>query len=251
MNLKNKVVVITGAAGGMGRVTVEKVLNFGGKVVGLDINIDSLQALKEQYKEDLLVIKTDITSEESVNSSVQQAVKTYGQVDVLVNIAGIAQAATEIENVTLEDWYRILNINTTSVFLTSRAVVPFMKKKRQGVIINIASISAERPRPGLNAYIASKGATISLTKALAIELAPYNIRVNAINPGPADTQMLGEFTATGTNVEEAKENIFKKSVPLGRLIIPEDIANSIVYLSSDLATMITGSVLNVDGGRGI
>lgn len=144
-----------------------------------------------------------------------------------------------------------MRVNSTAPFLTCRAAVPYMKKQGNGVIVNIASISMVRPRPGLNAYIASKGATVSFSQALAIELAEYGIRVNVVNPGPADTNMLAQFSAKEADVEATKDSIFKKSVPLGRLIKPIDIANSLVYLCSKEAAIVTGSVLNVDGGRGI
>jgi len=251
MDLTNKVAIITGAGGGMGQAVIQQFLEKGAKVTAVDINVDSIAHLPEEYPNHLTVVKANLTDEESVAGLIQTTVDTYQQVDVLVNVAGIAQSATDIENVSLKEWERIMAINTTAVFLTCRAVVPFMKKQKNGSIINVASISAERPRPGLNAYIASKGAAISLTKALAIELAPHNIRVNGINPGPSDTQMLGEFAAAGSDVNESKENTFLKSVPLGKLITPEDIAHTAVYLSSDLAKMITGSIVNVDGGRGL
>lgn len=251
MKVDNKVAIVTGAGGGMGKVVVEQFLEQGAKVAGIDIQVDGLSELEARYPGQLLVIKGNLTDEQSVEDAVKKTAELFGQVDVLANVAGIAQAATDIEKVSLKDWERIMSINSTAVFLTSRAVVPYMKQQNSGSIINIASVSVDRPRPGLNAYVASKGATISLTKALAIELAPYNIRVNAINPGPADTKMLGEFTAAGSDEGEAKENIFRKSVPLGDLITPEAIANCVLYLSSDLAKMMTGSVVNVDGGRGI
>lgn len=246
-----KVAIVTGASGGMGKEVVEQFLKQGDRVGAVDLRVEGLQKLKASYPEQLLVIQCNLIEEQSVEQAVQRIFEQFGQIDVLANVAGIAQAATDIEDVSLADWQRIMAINSTAVFLTSRAVVPFMKKQNSGSIVNIASVSVDRPRPGLNAYIASKGATISLTKALAIELAPYHIRVNAINPGPADTKMLGEFTASGSDEGQTKEEIFRKSVPLGELITPEAIANCVVYLSSDLAKMMTGSVVNVDGGRGI
>lgn len=251
MDLSNKVAIITGAGGGMGQVVIQKFLERGAKVSAVDINVDAIGELAEKYPDQLLVTTANLTDEDSVNGLVQKTVDTYKQVDILLNVAGVAQSAKNIEDVSLAEWERIMAINSTAVFLTSKAVVPFMKQKNRGSIINVASVSVDRPRPGLNAYVASKGAAISLTKALAIELAPYNIRVNAINPGPADTKMLAEFVPAGGDQSEAKENTFRSSVPLGRLITPEDIANCAVYLSSDLAQMMTGSVVNVDGGRGI
>nr|WP_251047965.1 glucose 1-dehydrogenase [Planococcus sp. ISL-109] len=251
IQLNGKTAVITGAGGGMGKAAVETFLQSGANVAALDIRTDSLQKLKQQFNDQLLVIDSNLTEQASVEAAFQKIHDTYGRIDVLANVAGIAQSATDIEDVSLDMWQRIFAINTTAVFLTSRAAVPYMKQQQAGSIINVASISVERPRPGLNAYIASKGATVSLTKALAIELAPYKIRVNCINPGPSDTEMLGEFTAAGADVEDMKENTFRKSVPLGELIQPQDIANTLLYMSSDLAKMMTGSVVNVDGGRGI
>ncbi|MDN7247112.1 glucose 1-dehydrogenase [Planococcus shenhongbingii] len=251
MDLANKVAIITGAGGGMGGEVIRKFLEKGAKVSAVDINVDAIAELEEKYPEHLLVTKADLTDEGSVNAVVQKTVDTYQKVDILLNVAGMAQSAKNIEDVSLKEWEQIMAINSTAVFLTSKAVVPFMKEKNEGSIINVASVSVDRPRPGLNAYVASKGATISFTKALAIELAPYNIRVNAINPGPADTKMLAEFVPAGGDEGDVKENTFLKSVPLGRLITPEDIANCAIYLSSDLAEIITGSVVNVDGGRGI
>jgi 3-oxoacyl-[acyl-carrier protein] reductase len=249
MRLKDKVAIITGAAGGMGKRTVERFLEEGGLVAAVDLSSEALQTLGEDAR--ILKIQADITSEADVNQLVEKTVQHYGRVDTLVNVAGIAQAATPIEDVTVEMWDRLLSVNTKALFLTSKAVIPTMKAQRKGAIINIASISAVRPRPGLNAYITSKGAALAFTQALAIELADHNIRVNAINPGPADTGMLAQFVAKDVDVDEAKETIFKKSVPLGELIQPNDIANAIVYLASEEASKVTGAIFNIDGGRGL
>ncbi|ANU18782.1 3-ketoacyl-ACP reductase [Planococcus plakortidis] len=251
IRLDGKTAIITGAGGGMGKAAVERFLESGANVAALDIRTESLGELKKRYQEKLLVIDSNLTEQASVEAAFKEINEAYGRIDILANVAGIAQSATDIEEVSLEMWERIFSINTKAVFLTSRAAVPYMKRQGSGAILNVASISVERPRPGLNAYIASKGATVSLTKALAIELAPHHIRVNCVNPGPSDTQMLGEFTAAGADVESMKENTFRKSVPLGDLIQPQDIANALLYMSSDLARMMTGSVVNVDGGRGI
>lgn len=246
MRLENEVFVVTGAKGGMGRETVKRFLEEGAYVAAVDLNVDGMEK-----SDRLLPIAANLTSEADVARIFQEVKRVFGRVDGLVNIAGIAQAATQIEEVSLADWEKLMSVNATSLFLTCREAVPYMKQQGEGVIVNIASISMVRPRPGLNAYIASKGAAVSFSQALAIELADYGIRVNVVNPGPADTNMLGQFTSKNADVEAAKENIFKKSVPLGRLINPIDIANSLVYLCSKEASIVTGSVLNVDGGRGI
>ncbi|MED3551001.1 glucose 1-dehydrogenase [Cytobacillus praedii] len=246
MRLEKEVFVVTGAKGGMGRETVKRFLEEGAYVAAVDLNIDGIE-----QSDRLLPIAANLTSEADVARLFQEVKRVFGHVNGLVNIAGIAQAATQIEEVSLADWEKLMSVNATSLFLTCREAVPYMKQQGEGVIVNIASISMVRPRPGLNAYIASKGAAVSFSQALAIELADYGIRVNVVNPGPADTNMLGQFTSKNADVEATKENIFKKSVPLGRLINPIDIANSLVYLCSKEASIVTGSVLNVDGGRGI
>ncbi|MBL4952772.1 glucose 1-dehydrogenase [Neobacillus sp. YIM B02564] len=246
MRLENEVFVVTGAQGGMGKETVKRFLEEGAIVVAVDLNVDGVEE-----SDQLLPIAADLTKEEEVTNVFSTAVANFNRIDGLVNLAGIAQPATPIEEVSLADWEKIIRVNATAPFLTCRAAVPYMKKNRGGVIVNIASISMVRPRPGLNAYIASKGALVSFTQALAIELAEYGIRVNVVNPGPADTDMLGGFTAKEQDFEIIKESVFKKSVPMGRLIEPIDIANSLVYLCSKEASIVTGAVLNVDGGRGI
>ncbi|WP_264741188.1 SDR family NAD(P)-dependent oxidoreductase [Cytobacillus firmus] len=246
MRLENEVFVITGAQGGMGKETVKRFLEEGAFVAAVDINVDGVEE-----SDRLLPIAADLTNEEDVAKVFSAANEKFDRIEGLVNIAGIAQPVTPIEEVSLTDWEKIMRVNATALFLTCRAAVPYMKKQGNGVIVNIASISMVRPRPGLNAYIASKGAAVSFSQALAIELAEYGIRVNVVNPGPADTNMLGQFTSRDADIEVMKESVFRKSVPLGRLINPNDIANSLVYLCSKEAAIVTGSVINVDGGRGI
>lgn len=246
MRLKNEVFVLTGASGGMGKATVDRFLEEGAYVAALDLNVDSIEKTER-----LLPIAVDLTKEEEVAKAFAEINETFGRITGLVNIAGIAQPATPIEDVTLKEWEKIMSVNATAPFLTCREVTPYLKKQGEGVIINISSISMVRPRPGLNAYVASKGAVVSFSQALAIELAQYGIRVNVVNPGPADTNMLGQFSAKDADIEATKDAIFKKSVPLGKLIQPIDIANALVYLCSKEAAIVTGSLLNVDGGRGI
>lgn len=253
MRLKDKVIIITGAGGGMGLHTLKSFINEGAQVIGVDLNIEHVE--KEVQLSDAedkhMAYACDITDEQKVNDLAAEVLHKYGRIDSLINLAGIAQQATPIEEVSIDQWHRLMNINTTSAFLLTKAVVPSMKKANKGSILNIGSIAALRPRPGLNAYIASKGALLSFTKALALELAPHHIRVNAINPGPADTQMLGEFAAKDANPDNVKKDIFASSVPLGRLIVPEDITSAAIYLCSDEAEIVTGSIFNIDGGRGL
>ncbi|GGC76430.1 3-ketoacyl-ACP reductase [Thalassobacillus devorans] len=248
MNLENHAIVVTGANGGMGLSIVERLLEKGARVTACDIQTDKLEELDHDR---LLVKGGNMLEEEQVEAIFREANDQFGKVDGLVNAAGIAQKATPIESVSLDEWRKLMDINTTMLFLTCREAAKYMKQNKHGSIVNIASISVVRPRPGLQSYIASKGAAESFSKALAIELAEHQVRVNTIHPGPCDTNMLGQFAADGTDVEQAKETVFKQSVPMGELLTPTDIAASVAFLLTDEAKMVTGAVLNVDGGRGL
>ncbi|WP_082235440.1 SDR family NAD(P)-dependent oxidoreductase [Halobacillus massiliensis] len=248
MNLENHAIVVTGANGGMGISIVERLLEKGAMVTACDIQTDKLQELSHER---LLVIKGNMLDEFQVEKIFQESNDTFGKIDGLVNSAGIAQQAAPIESVSLSEWRKLIDINTTMLFLTCREAAKYMKSNQKGSIVNIASISAVRPRPGLQSYIASKGAAESFSKALAIELAEHKVRVNTVHPGPCDTSMLGQFAAAGTDVDQAKETIFKQSVPMGELVTPKDIAASVSFLLTDEAMMVTGAVLHVDGGRGL
>ncbi|MGG0657366.1 SDR family NAD(P)-dependent oxidoreductase [Rummeliibacillus pycnus] len=248
MNLNNKVIIVTGAAGGMGRAIVSQLLEQGAYVVGIDL---SEKLLNQTKHPNYTVQAGNVLDETRIAEIFSQTFEKYGKIDGLVNALGIAQSATPIEEVSIEQWQKIMDINVKSLFITSKEAVRYMKSKNPGSIVTIGSISAVRPRPGLQAYVASKGAAESFSRALAIELAPYAIRVNTINPGPSDTNMLGQFTASGADVEATKKEIFIDSIPLGKLIEPEDIANAVSYLISDQSKMVTGATLNVDGGRGL
>ena len=251
--LQGKTALVTGAASGMGKATAKLFAAEGANVVLADLNKEAaVQVALELPDGRGHAVQVDVADDESVAALIQETVAVFGAPDVLVNCAGVPQAFTPIEELTLEQWDRIMSVNAKSLYLTARHAVPHMKAKARGSIINIASIAGIRARPGLNAYCASKGAAIMLSKALAIELAPYQIRVNVINPGPAETPMLGKFiNGDEQEVEAGKKDIFISSVPLGMLIQPEDIAQAALYLASDLSRIVTGEVMNVDGGRGI
>jgi 3-oxoacyl-[acyl-carrier protein] reductase len=253
MLLQDKVAIITGAGGGMGRAIALAFAQEGALVQAADINAEAaFETVKLIPEKNASAVKVDVSDAESVQNIIEMAVSHYGRIDFVVNCAGLAQAFTPIEELQESEWDRLLNVNLKSVFLTAKYAVPYLKKQKQGAIVNIASIAAERARPGLNAYCASKGAVVTLTKALALELAPFGIRVNAINPGPANTDMLGKFIpGSGGETEQQKQEIFLSSIPLGKLIEPDDIAQAALYLCSPLADKVTGTILNVDGGRGI
>ncbi|MFP3388794.1 SDR family oxidoreductase [Brevibacillus sp. SIMBA_040] len=251
--LQGKTAIVTGAASGMGKAIAKLFADQGAQVVLADLNKAAAQQVAQELPEGKgHAVQTDVADDQSVAAVVQETITVFGSIDVLVNCAGVPQAFTPIEELSLEQWDKIMSVNTKSIYLTTRHVVPHMKAASKGSIINIASIAGIRARPGLNAYCASKGAAIMLSKALAIELAPNQIRVNVINPGPAETPMLGKFiSGDEAQVEAGKKDIFISSVPLGMLIQPEDIAQAALYLASDLSKIVTGEVMNVDGGRGI
>ncbi|WP_113928375.1 SDR family NAD(P)-dependent oxidoreductase [Bacillus sp. P14.5] len=248
MQLQDKSIVVTGAGGGMGLAVVKLLLEKGAKVIASDLNTQELDSIQSDQ---LAVYEGDMLDEPFVQYVFAEGNARFGSISGLVNAAGIAQKATPIEDVTLDEWNRLVNVNTTLLFLTCKEAAIYMKQQGYGSIINVASISAVRPRPGLQAYIASKGGAESFTRALAIELAAHQVRVNTVHPGPCDTNMLEQFAAEGTDIDEVKDTIFKQSVPLGKLLKPTDIAHSIAFLLSDEAEMITGATLNIDGGRGI
>ena len=248
MKLTDKVVVVTGAGGGMGKAIVSQLLERGAVVIGIDLSVDSLKDIQQP---NFVAKEANVLDEQKVSEIFAEINEEHGKIDGLVNALGIAQSQTPIEEVSLEQWHRLMDINATSLFITCKQAVKYMKPKNKGSIVTIASISAVRPRPGLQSYIASKGAAESFSRAMAIELAPHSIRVNVIHPGPADTKMLGQFAGENADVDAMKNEVFKKSVPLGELIQPEDIAGAVVYLLSDIAKMVTGATLHVDGGRGL
>lgn len=249
MSMRNKTIIVTGAGGGMGKAVVQLLLQGGATVVGCDINSDALA--ESESNERFLAVECNLLDEQKVKELFKKSVKRFGEINGLVNAAGIAQSSTPIEEVSLKDWHHLMNINMTMIFLTCREAATYMKQSQKGSIVNVGSVSTTRPRPGLQAYIASKGAVESFSKALALELAPENIRVNTLHPGPCDTNMLGQFAGKDADIDEMKDTVFKQSVPLGKLLTPNDIAQSAKFLLSDESSMVTGSVFHVDGGRSV
>lgn len=257
MKLANRVAIITGAGSGMGRASAVLFSQEGAKVAIVDINDETGQETLGLVKEkggEAIFIRADISKSSDVENMVKTTVDTYARLDILFNNAGIPMAFTPIEEVKEDLWDRMFAINVKSIFLACKYAVPIMKKQGGGVIINTASIIGVRPRPGLNAYLASKGAAITLTKGLAIELAPNKIRVNCINPVATDTPMFPYFIddsgARDAKYEEGLKR-FIATIPLGRLATAEDIARAALFLASDESAFITGVGLDVDGGRAI
>jgi 3-oxoacyl-[acyl-carrier protein] reductase len=249
MSLEDKAAAITGAGSGMGRATAELFARRGASVAVVDVDAEAARETADAVETaggNAVPIEADVSRAAEVEAFVDRTVEAFGSIDVLHNNAGIPMESTPVEDVTEETWDRIQDVNLKSAFLGAKYAVPHMREQGGGVILNTASTAGIRPRTGLSAYSASKGGMIALTKQLAYELADADIRVNAICPVATDTDMLPEFTSEGLSVEDMADTI-----PMGRLAKPEDIAEAAAYLASDGAEMVTGTALEVDGGRDI
>ncbi len=249
MRHEDRSVVVTGAGSGMGRATARRFAAEGANVLVADIDADAADETVELIKgSDGSAVShvADVSDAGDVESMIDRATEEFGGLDVLHNNAGIPQESTPVGDVTEETWDRIQDINLKSAFLGAKHGVSELRKADGGVIINTASTAAIRPRTGLSAYVASKAGMVGLTKQLAHELADDGIRVNAVCPVATDTPMLQEFAAGDLSVGSMQETI-----PMGRLAEPEDVAAAATFLASDDAEMITGTALEVDGGRDI
>jgi 3-oxoacyl-[acyl-carrier protein] reductase len=244
MRLKGKVAVVTGGASGFGEGIVRRFASEGARVVIADLNGEAAQRLAKDI--DGLAVRADISQGADVKMLAKAAADCFGDIDILVNNAGIGHRPQPLDTLPEDMFDRILAVNAKSVFLAAREIVPRMKARKQGVILNIASTGGVSPRPNLTWYNASKGWMIAATRAMAVELAPFGIRVNAINPVAGETPLLSTFMGEDTPEIRAK---FLASIPIGRFSTPQDIAAAACFLCSDEASMITGVALEVDGGR--
>ena len=244
MRLKDKIAIVTGGASGFGEGIVRRFANEGARVAIADLNGDAAQTLAKDI--DGIAVRTDVSNGTDVKTLVKAVSDKWGRVDLLVNNAGIGHRPQPLDTLPEETFDRILNVNAKSVYLTAREIVPLMKVRKYGAIVNIASTGGVSPRPNLTWYNASKGWMITATRAMAVELAPFGIRVNAINPVAGETPLLSTFMGEDTPEIRAK---FLASIPIGRFSTPEDIAATACFLCSDEASMITGVALEVDGGR--
>jgi 3-oxoacyl-[acyl-carrier protein] reductase len=249
VRLLDKVAVVTGSGSGMGQASALLFAQEGAKIAVADIDGDGARRTVELIKDkggEAISIEADVSKALDVSRMIKTTVDAFGKLDVLFNNAGYPMVPTPVENVEEALWDKIMAVNVKAIFLGVKYTVPVMKQQGGGVIINTASISGVRPRPGQSPYSTSKGAAILLTKALAIELAPYKIRVNCINPTATETPMLPKLGATQKTVKG-----IVSTIPLGRLAQPKDVAYGALYLASDESSMVTGIALDVDGGRGI
>ena len=245
MRLANRIAIVTGAARGIGLSTAERLGQEGATVVMTDIDVANLTtAVGGLADKNLRVfaIKCDVSSRNDVESMVKETETKFGRVDILVNNAGIGGRAAPIEQVTDDDWGVMMAINLKSAFLCCQAVIPGMKLRRYGRIINVASIAGKEGNANMIPYSTAKAGVIGLTKALAREVALDGIYVNAISPAVIETPILEQLTP-----EQVK--ILVQRIPLGRAGKPEEVASLIAWLASDEASFTTGQCLDISGGR--
>lgn len=244
MRLDGKVAIITGGGSGFGKGMAERFAVEGAKVLVADLNADAAGDVAKAINGK--AIKTDVANAADVKAMFDTAISSFGKVDILINNAGVTHLPAPMESVSEDDFDRVVAVNMKAIYLAAREIIPAMKKQGSGAILNIASTAGLSPRPNLNWYNASKGWVITATKAMAVELAPAGIRVNALCPVAGETPLLKSFMGEDTPEMRAK---VLATIPIGRFSTAEDMANAALYLCSDEASMITGVALEVDGGR--
>jgi 3-oxoacyl-[acyl-carrier protein] reductase len=247
--LQGKIALITGAGSGFGEGMARRFAAEGARVAAVDVRADQARRVAGEIGGGAIAVEADVASGADVARAVERTIAEFGVPDIVVNNAGITHRNRPILEVDEPTFDRIFAVNVKSIFNMVRAVVPQMRDKGGGVILNVGSTAGMRPRPGLTWYNASKGAVNLVSKSLAVELAPWRIRVNALCPVMGVTGLLADFMG----VEDTPENRskFLATIPLGRLSQPEDIAAAALFLASDEAAFITGVELPVDGGRTI
>jgi|APFre7841882654_1041346.scaffolds.fasta_scaffold07478_1 NAD(P)-dependent dehydrogenase (short-subunit alcohol dehydrogenase family) len=251
--LSNRVAIITGGARGIGKGIALKFADEGCSIVIADVLVNEAGKTVEQISQkgrEAIFVQCDVSKSRQVQDLVDQTINRFGKVDILVNNAGIAGAVKSIVDVSEEEWDRLLAINLKGVFLCCKAVVPYMKKKGYGKIINISSSAAVAPPAPVIHYSASKTGVLGLTRDLALELAPLNICVNAILPGVIPTDIYDDLQVfpPGVKKEDAFAEMGKMFAPMQRLGTPEDIAGAALFLASDLSAYVTGDRIIVAGG---
>ncbi len=249
MRLEGKTAIVTGSGSGFGEGIAKTFAREGANVVVNDVNTDGGERVAAEITDaggTASFVNADVTRAGDMAGLVGHANDTHGGLHILVNNAGVAHKRKSMLDVTEDELDRILAVNVKGLYHTANAAIPVMRASGGGAIVNIASTAAVRPRPGLTWYNASKGAVTTLTKSMAVELAEDGIRVNAVNPVAGETPLLPTFL--GEDTPENRE-AFRQTVPLGRFSTPQDVANAVLFLASDEASLITGVCMEIDGGR--
>jgi 3-oxoacyl-[acyl-carrier protein] reductase len=251
MKLADRVAIVTGGGSGIGAASALAFAREGARVLIADLDEAAAKKTVESIERagvPAIGARCDVTRAADTQAVVEQALAAWGRLDIFFANAGVPQWKTDVEDVEEKDFDRIMNVNVKGVWLGAKYALPVMKRARRGVFLITASTAGIRPRPGGQVYAASKGAVITLTKALALEVAGHGVRVVAIAPVATHTPMLPTFM-NRKEVDAESLAAYVKTVPLGRLNQPEDLARTAVFLASDDAAMITGSCVEVDGGR--
>ena len=248
-SLQGKVAIVTGAASGFGRSIAQEFVRQRARVVVADRNGAAVEAFARELGSAASASVCDVAKKWDVENTVNTCVEVFGVPDIVVNNAGVSHRNQPMLDVDEETFDRVFSVNVKSLFHMARAVVPLMRGRKSGVILNVGSVAGIRPRPGLTWYNGSKGAINVLSKSMAVELAPDNIRVNAICPVMSATGMLEEVMGMPDTPENRRK--FTSTIPLGRFCDPMDVARVAVFLASDAATFLTGLEMPVDGGRSV
>lgn len=249
MRLQGKTALVTGAASGFGRGIAETFAREGARVAIVDLNAEGAREVAAAIGGAAIALTCDVSKAEDVNRAVKDTRAAFGGLDIVVNNAGWTNPNRPLMETDEATFRKIYDINVLSIFHMVKAMVPHWRAEGGGVMINIGSTAGIRPRPGLTWYNSSKGAVNLMSRSLAAELAPDNIRVNCIAPVMGATALLEQFMGVPDTPENRAK--FVATIPLGRMSTPRDIANAALYLASDEADFITGVVLEVDGGRTI
>ncbi|MCA1951547.1 MAG: glucose 1-dehydrogenase [Hyphomicrobiales bacterium] len=246
MRLKDKVAIVTGAAQGFGAGIAQVFAREGAKVICCDLNGEGAEKMAESLMNGSVGMACDVSRLADARAVAARALAAFGRLDIVVNNAGTSHRNKPLLEVTEEEFDRVVAVNVKSLYNFAIAAVPAMQAQQGGAIVNIGSTAGIRPRPGLTWYNGTKGAVHLMSKSMAVELAPWRIRVNVIAPVAGETPLLTTFM--GEDSPEIRSK-FLATIPLGRFSTPRDIAHAALFLASDEASMITGAVLEVDGGR--
>jgi 3-oxoacyl-[acyl-carrier protein] reductase len=245
MRLEGKTALVTGAGSGIGKCIAETYAREGARVTVADINHDAAKSAARAVGNNAIAVRCDVTQKAEIAAAVEETLSVFGALDILVNNAGTSHVSKPLLEIDDEEYDHTFAVNVKGVFQFCQAVVPVFRKQGGGVIINIGSTAGFRPRPGLTAYSATKGAVHTMTQSLAGELAADHIRVCAIAPVATETPLLPNFLGPKPGMREK----FIATIPLGRFAAVQDVANAALYLASPEADFLTGNIVQVDGGR--